>query len=179
MVKIVQGAPGLSEALDELRRRWQPSSIIHGDLKWDNVVLVPRPSGRRPHHVQFVDWEMVQFGDPLWDAASFLAQHLDVWIGSMPVAAHAPRSDSARLPLDRLKPAMRQFWQAYRLGANEDDHAVERVVRYAAARLVQFAIEADQQSAILSANGVIRLQVAHNMMQRPMTAVRTLLGLEI
>ncbi len=61
----------------------------------------------------------------------------------------------------------------------EDAEVVERVVKYAAARLIQFAIEADQQSAILSATGVVRLQVANNMMQRPVAAARSLLGLAI
>ena len=183
VIKILQQAPVLCAGFDELLREWKSSSIIHCDMKWDNVVLVPKADGKRGFQVQLVDWEMVQFGDPLWDAASFLAQYLDVWIGSIPIAASAPQANAARIPLERLQPATRLFWKAYypnaKRGVESDAEVIERVVNYAAARLVQFAIEADQQSAVLSATGVLRLQVAHNMMQRPLAAARSLLGLTV
>lgn len=179
VIKIVQDTPELCSAFDDLSLNWQSSRVIHGDVKWDNVVLLPTPGGRR-FRVLLVDWELVQLGDPLWDAASFLCQYLDTWIASMPILAQSPRSGalSAGIPLERLQPAMRRFWDGYmrEMGTEERAVALERVVRYAAARLVQFAIEADQQSALLSATGVVRLQVAHNMVQRPLAAATSLLG---
>ncbi len=120
VIKILQQAPVLCAGLDELRHGWHPSSIIHGDMKWDNVVLLPKPDGERGVQVQLVDWELVQFGDPLWDVASFLAQYLDVWIGSIPVAANTPQASAARIPIARLQPATRRFWQSCRSIAQRD-----------------------------------------------------------
>jgi hypothetical protein len=181
--KNLQETPNITPRFDAMRRAWRPWSILHGDMKWDNVVLLPKPDGKSGFQVQLVDWEMVQLGDPLWDAASFLAQYLDAWIASIPVAGNSPRAAAASTPLSRIQPAMRQFWEVYTRGipATTTDRtlALERIVGYASARLVQFAIEADQQSAVLSASGVVRLQVAHNMMQRPLEAASSLLGLAV
>ncbi len=181
IIKIVQETPGLCRGFDDLRSTWRSSHVIHGDLKWDNVVLAPNSDGKRGFQVQLIDWESVQLGDPLWDAASFLSQYLDTWIASIPGVDSSPQSQAsaASMPLERLRPAMRHFWDGYSRGRRDRVVALERTVRYAAARLVQFAIEADQHSAMLSATSVIRLQVAHNMLERPLSAATSLLGLPV
>ena len=184
IIKIVQESSVLCAALDEMKSAWQAACVIHGDMKWDNVVLLPRRDGKRGYEVQLVDWEMVQLGDPLWDVASFLSHYLDAWISSIPLTEVSPESQvsAATIPIERLQPAMRRFWECYCGSAmhqenNDGLHMMERVVAYAAARLIQFAIEVDQQQAILSASSVVRLQVAHNMVQRPFVATTSLLGL--
>src|SRR5579875_1912599 len=78
IVKIVQGSAIIRDGLDELRDDWRATAVVHGDMKWDNVVLCPRANGRRGFDVVLVDWEMVQLGDPLWDAASFLSQYIEI-----------------------------------------------------------------------------------------------------
>jgi Ser/Thr protein kinase RdoA (MazF antagonist) len=179
LVKLVQGAPQLCSALDLLRLSWQPSALIHGDLTWGNVIV----HGDGRHHVQLVDWEFVQLGDPLWDAGSFLSQYLNAWIVSIPMVGSPPhaQTDAARVPIQQLQPAMKRFWESYAHGAHLEglDRAVarDRVVRYAAARLVQTALEADQHLALSSTTGVLRLQVAQNMLQHPTQAATTLMGL--
>jgi hypothetical protein len=126
---------------------------------------------------------MAQLGDPLWDVGSYLSQCLDRWIASIPAAGNSAlaQAQAAGVPLQRLQPAMRQFWESYaradELGASEHVAALERVARYTAARLVQRAIEGEQQNAVLSNTGVLRLQVARNMLQQPMVAATSLLGL--
>jgi len=181
IIKIVQAARPLVAAFDELRAGWRPSSIIHGDVKWDNFVVQPnrRAKGAR---LTLVDWEMVQRGDPLWDAGSYLSQYLDTWIASIPAAGSSVLSQAraAGVPLERLQPAMRRFWESYAGGAGletGDGVALEQMVRYAAARLVQTAVEGEFQSPVLSNTGVLRLQVAQNMLQRPGMAATSLLGL--
>ena len=82
LIRIVQAAPSLGAALDDLRHAWQPTAIVHGDIKWDNFVVSPASRGRG-RRLRLVDWELVRPGDPLWDAASFLSQYLDAWIASI------------------------------------------------------------------------------------------------
>jgi thiamine kinase-like enzyme len=185
IIRIVQASPDLRATLDLLHERWQPNAVVHGDVKWDNVVLKPVEHGSRRFQVQLVDWEMVRLGDPLWDAASFLSQFFESWIASMPPAASSPQAQarSAVIPLSTLQPAIRAFWDAYsdEIASPPDDRiaTIEMLMKYVAARLIQFAVEAEQMSAVLSATSVVRLQVAQNIVQRPMTAATSLLGLRV
>jgi hypothetical protein len=39
LLEIVQGYPEYCEMLSALRREWQPSCLIHGDVKWDNFLI--------------------------------------------------------------------------------------------------------------------------------------------
>ncbi|MGH7507163.1 MAG: phosphotransferase, partial [Longimicrobiales bacterium] len=39
LVRIVQHAGQLCDALDELRRDWQTGTLIHGDVKWENCLI--------------------------------------------------------------------------------------------------------------------------------------------
>jgi aminoglycoside phosphotransferase (APT) family kinase protein len=63
-------------AVDELGRRLQaalpesgPPTIVHGDYRLDNTMLVPDDLGRV---IAVLDWEMSTLGDPLADLGLFL-----------------------------------------------------------------------------------------------------------
>ncbi len=182
-VRIVQNTPSLAESLESMRQAWQPSTVIHGDVRWENLLLSRSTTGQRGFHVILVDWEMVQLGDPLWDAACFLSQYLSEWIASMPAGGDGSQSPliGVQVPLETLKPAMRQFWEGYTEFARPANRAaraaIERLARYTAAGLLQSTIEAGQQDAALSGTGAIKLQVAQNMLVRPADAANALLGL--
>jgi aminoglycoside phosphotransferase (APT) family kinase protein len=48
------------------------TSIVHGDLRLDNVIFHPV----EPHAVALIDWELSTLGDPLAD----FAYHMLTWI---------------------------------------------------------------------------------------------------
>jgi Phosphotransferase enzyme family len=52
----------VSAVLVGFARRWKCSSVIHGDIKFDNVLV----SGTR---LSLIDWELACIGDPAWDVA--------------------------------------------------------------------------------------------------------------
>jgi hypothetical protein len=56
------GGPAVCAVLAAFARRWRCSSIIHGDVKFDNV-LVSRA------RLSLIDWELACIGDPAWDLA--------------------------------------------------------------------------------------------------------------
>jgi hypothetical protein len=76
---------------------------------------------------------------------------------------------------------MQRFWDSYthRVGLKGIDRvlAQNRLVSNAAARLIQSAVQAEQQHAHLSTTSVLRLQVAQNMLRHPSQAAGTLMGL--
>ncbi|MFH2004992.1 MAG: phosphotransferase family protein [bacterium] len=52
----------------------QPGALIHGDYKYDNLVLDPR---RLTRIVAVLDWEMATVGDPLMDLGTTLGYWID------------------------------------------------------------------------------------------------------
>ncbi|HJV08641.1 MAG TPA: phosphotransferase, partial [Acidimicrobiales bacterium] len=69
MARAVADEPGLRRRLAELRDGWRLRGVIHGDVRWDNALVV----GDR---VVLVDWEFADWGDPAWDVAGAVADAL-------------------------------------------------------------------------------------------------------
>jgi hypothetical protein len=185
-LRILQGEDGLGQRLDEVGRLWEADTLIHGDLKSDNVLVRPGQgeSGERPAEVRFVDWELVQIGDPAWDVAGALHDFADFWISSMaPSAETSPDRmiSEARYPLGIIQAAIREFWAGYRLASAPSPSAAEallgRAVAFSAARLIQSAYEEAFQTDALSGRAVILLQVGSNLLSSPETGRIDLYGI--
>jgi hypothetical protein len=67
---LVNADPTLDAAVAAVGDTWHARCVVHGDLKWDNVLV--RASGQ----VVLVDWELATTGDPRWDIAAVCAAHL-------------------------------------------------------------------------------------------------------
>jgi aminoglycoside phosphotransferase (APT) family kinase protein len=186
LIRIVQAAPELCDRLDALRREWEPSCLIHRDMKWDNLIACPetgRPkSGFR---LKIIDWEAAQTGDPRWDLGSVFSHYLSLWLFSIPITGQDPPDrfpELARFPLARMQPAMADCWSAYWRRADLDQtyaQCLSAVVGFAAARLVQTAFEAAQTASHLDSGMVLHLQLASNMLNRPLEAAVHLLGIPV
>lgn len=184
LLQIIQQFPEYHELLLDLRNDWDATTLAHGDIKWENWVLV-RPAARsRKSHLRLIDWELAGLGDPCWDTGSVFSSYLSFWLLSFVVAGDSGEGGSmqlARRPLGRMQPAMFAFWQAYiermELGATESRQWLRRSVRYAAARLLQTAFEHMQTESEISGSAVYSLQVSLNMLKRPEDAALYLLGI--
>jgi thiamine kinase-like enzyme len=180
---IIQSQPELCARLEELRRDWRPWSIIHQDIKWDNVIVAPHANSARVAGLKLVDWEEAGPGDPCWDVGSFLSEYLIFWLSTAALSNDSqaqPPSNSADRRLRSVQLAAGAFWQAYvrRLGLEPEDASrwLIRAVAFAAGRLLQTAFETTQTSAQLSGVVVLELQLAANILQRPFEAAVRLFG---
>ena len=45
LIRIVQGATGFAQALERLREGWSTGALVHGDVKWDNCLVISRDDG--------------------------------------------------------------------------------------------------------------------------------------
>jgi hypothetical protein len=185
LVKIVQGQPGLPERLDAAGDGWRVETVVHGDVKSDNV-LVRTDAGVPEPHVSLVDWELVQLGDPAWDVGAALADFLTFWIASIPLTSTktaAQQVAEARYPLPRIQPALRALWTAYRAAAamapEEAAPFLMRAVGYSGARLIQSAFEQSYGATALPNSSVGLLQLAANVLADPPGALRDLLGIPL
>ena len=180
VVARVQASRFMCERMDQLRDTAAPDVLVHGDLRWDNCIALAAPGARRRTRVVLVDWECAGPGPAAWDVGSVLAEYLSAWIASIPILESRDPGlylAHARLPLERMRPATRDFWYVYRLAAAVCP-PLQRVIELAAIRLVQTAVERAQGLAAPSAHIVTLLQLAENMLRDPEDAASTLLTLQ-
>jgi aminoglycoside phosphotransferase (APT) family kinase protein len=181
LLELVQGYPEYCELLSCLRHEWQPSCLVHGDVKWDNFLICE--SGSPDANLRLIDWEMAIFGDPCWDAGAVFQAYLNQWIYSMPFHETAQPEHlvkGARYPLIELQPAIRGFWESYASGMGFDGSSwrtlLSRSLRCGAARMIQSAYEMMHHWQQMPPSGAAMLQTSFNILARPEDAVKELLG---
>jgi Ser/Thr protein kinase RdoA (MazF antagonist) len=168
--------PEYGQALEAMAAGWRPNTIIHGDMKFDNCLILENDGTRV---LKIVDWELADLGEDLWDVAGEL-QNYHFW------SAMSTQSTSGgwtvATPFESLLPAIRSFWSAYadtRL-MPEDERApqLQRCATYAAARLLQSTIEMLVVSPVMSTHVALLLQTSLNILRDPSTTVRMIAGAE-
>ena len=165
--------------LDALGAEWRFDSLIHGDMKWDNVLVFPTPAAL---DFRIVDWEMADCGDAAWDVGAVLQSFFSTWIMSMPISSGLPPEayvGMASQPLETMHPVLKAFWQSYastrKFGEALSRSELERSIRFGAARLVWSAIEQRLYVPQLDPAATALLQVSLNVLKDPARAVKELL----
>ena len=189
LVSTMQSFPAFGMLLDALRARWsefaggEAGTLVHYDIKLDNVLVVRDGSGRAKG-IKLVDWELAGLGDPAWDVGALFGEYLGFWLLSIPITGESPPErflDMALDPLSRIQPAHGAFWRSYKeqrgLDGQEAAQFLWRAVAYAACRLLQTAFELSQGSSKLTGNALCFLQLSFNVLQRPFEAAAQLLGI--
>ena len=182
LARVLRRYSDFSRRLDRLREGWRYDGLIHGDMKWDNCLLLTREDGGQ--ELRIVDWELADVGDVCWDAGAVLQAYLSHWILSLPVASGLPPEEllrQAERDLDAVRPALREFWGAYAaargLAGAAAREALIRCVLYGAARMIQTAYECLAFSASLAGPPVALLEVSLDILKNPDGTAAKLLGL--
>jgi hypothetical protein len=138
--------PGLMQQVQQLASHWHLDGLIHGDMKWDNILVDPSEQGAGM--IRVVDWELADLGDAAWDVSSIWAAYLMSWVfGSMTGSTDAapPTSDELSARLQAIRPALLAFWDTYRSSAGmpADDAGTHRLrsLQFCGARLATSAFE--------------------------------------
>ena len=80
LIRGVQRDAGICDLIDAARGAWRQNTLIHGDVRWSNVVAADVEDARDGQaSVRLVDWELGGVGDPAWDVGSVLAQLVSDW----------------------------------------------------------------------------------------------------
>jgi hypothetical protein len=182
VLRLLQQDRPMTAGLDSLRGEWVADTLVHGDIKGDNVLVTVRAD--EDVRVCIVDWELIQVGDAAWDVGNIFRDFLDHWLASVPLSGDlTPEQmlESAQIPLANLHPATRAFWNAYRGAAGLDANAAGdfllRSVRFAAARIAQGAYELSATVPTPSNLAIAMLQLAANILADPRDALLHLLGI--
>lgn len=202
VLNIIQSYPDFQQTLDRMSAAWRFDSLIHGDIKWDNLHVTldreepaggveaeagratePKPSEGKMS-LRLIDWELADFGDACWDAGAVFQSYLSFWVFSMPSVAGVPAEqlvNSAQFPVERMQPAIRAFWKTYvetrGLSPEEARDALERSVSYGAARMIQTAYEYMFHAPQITTSALYLLQLSLNILKSPREATASLLAL--
>jgi hypothetical protein len=184
LLRLIQQSTALCQLLGDLHHGWEPTTLIHRDIKWDNCLALAQQSAGRRLQLKIADWELADLGDPCWDIGSVFSNYLSHWLLSIPITGEDPPEhfmQLARYPLEHMQPALRTCWQAYvrrtRLNPADADRWLVRATMYAAARLIQTAFEHLQMAAYLTGNIVCLVQLSMNILLQPQAAAEQLLGI--
>jgi aminoglycoside phosphotransferase (APT) family kinase protein len=187
LVSTIQGSQELCAALDELHASRRDATVVHGDMRWDNVLVVraSTAASSRRSRLLLVDWESAGRGDPSLDLGAFLGEYLHAWLRSIPIVD--PKDPGrllahAGLPLSRMRPAIGAFWLSYarhsRAAIPELGRLLRRAASCAAVRVLTCAFEGSLSHHELSGSGRFALQLSANILRRPDEAIAHLLGID-
>ena len=73
IIALLQTDRELGAALDRIADEWWPGALIHGDVRFENVLAIGSQPGFDAN-VCLVDWETATFGDPCWDLGCLIAE---------------------------------------------------------------------------------------------------------
>jgi aminoglycoside phosphotransferase len=179
LVARLQASHAVRDRLQALRDRDADVALVHGDLRWDNCLLVTAPGSRRRTRVLLVDWELAGPGAAGFDVGTVLAEYLCLWVGSIPIVDPGDPGrlvGQARHPLRRMQPAIQGFWSAYGF-RNPRRPTLRHVIQLAAVRVLQTAVENAQGLSAPSVHVMTLVQLADNMLRSPEDVASSLLGL--
>jgi hypothetical protein len=166
-------------ALAAIKADWKYSALIHGDIKWENM-MVCRKSEEAPLELKIIDWEIADIGDECWDVGGVLQAYLSFWIFSLPLT-EATGPTTSPFDTEGIKPAMAAFWTSYaaarNLTQNTSRQMLVRCMSCAAARIIQTAYESTLMAPQLSKHALCKLQMSMNILRDPSGAVGDLMGL--
>jgi aminoglycoside phosphotransferase (APT) family kinase protein len=124
LVARILADPTLRTVMDRVREEWRRLTVIHGDIRFANVMVRTSPPS-----VRFVDWETSGLGDPLWDVAGAVQEYISVGAAGGNEFAESP-----------AEPAVIAFLAAYRQ-ACDLPFPSSRLPRFVACRLLMRAIQ--------------------------------------
>ena len=157
IIESIQSDKPFVDSLFASQKSWCCDTVIHGDLKWDNLIVATESESR----IRIVDWELVSKGDAAWDVAGVLQSHIAFEVAE-PCNPDPARGAAASADANT-------FWAAYteRAGLSDDAAFADRVRRLTANRLVQTAIERSAGVSTIDSVSAQLLQTSRTLLFTP------------
>ncbi|MGE0690652.1 MAG: phosphotransferase family protein [Candidatus Nitrosocosmicus sp.] len=171
LIKHVQNDLKASNTLEELYLSWNTNTIIHGDIKFDNIIV----SVNNGNVVNVItDWEMASIGDPAWDIGSIFQEFIRSWLMRLPILGNEKPLlllQNSEESYQNMQNAIRVFWNAYletvRKSNREANDLLLKSVKFCAARLLQSVFEMLHSQNELNNVSVYMIQLSLNILGNP------------
>jgi thiamine kinase-like enzyme len=184
--RLYQRFDSLKQAIAQLT--WQPSCLIHNDLKLTNI-LVERSWAENPiaepppGTIRLIDWERFLWGDPAFDVATILASYLSIWLSGLIVSTEVDIETALRLaptPLEMLQPSLVTFMQVYLQNfpqiMEQDPSFLRRTIAMTGLCLIEKIKTRLEYREPFGNSGICMLQVAKSLLCQPEESIPTVFG---
>lgn len=151
----------LEPTFQRLHEAWSPSSLIHFDLRDDNILFAVDTS---PPLCRLIDWELAGFGDPLYDVG-YAAAHL-----LLPMVRAQAGRDVSRDFARACSHNVRRFIDYYAAVRALPRPSHERIVEYVGLTLIVHASMRLQQMGALGRVGHVCLLMGERLLLSPLTS---------
>lgn len=185
ILALIRQSPALRAQIPQVRAEWGFTALIHGDMKWENILVAPPAPDQTVPEVRIVDWELVDIGDPAWDVACTLVAYIQPLMSAGQPGAVQLYPFAGALPaqLAHAQALCRSFWQAYAAdlpgGPSAQAVLLWRVARLAAARLALAAFEMAQMQETAPPSALVAVQAAEAMIADPALTLRDVFTLSM
>jgi|ERR1035437_1442084 hypothetical protein len=184
LVSMLRANTVLVVGLHALGANWRTDTLIHGDVKWDNFLVLRNSLDGGDPQIRIVDWELADLGDASWDVGCAFCAFLQHWLVTM--SAEASSLDTRTLVenaphrLEETWTALKALWRAYTIarGFTTVQAAAElrRAVGFTAARLVLTAFEITMRMPEVSRTPTLCLELATSILACPEWALGGVFG---
>jgi Phosphotransferase enzyme family len=171
--------PQLPKAIAALEEIWQPSCLVHQDLRLENWLI----ADNRSIDLRLIDWEVLGWGDPLADLGRLLAEYLKLWTDSVPRRPGLAISEQlaqATVPLSQIQPTLGAVIAGYRQAFPEilsaRSNGLEIVGRYCGRALIEDIVIEMQYMLPIDSASLCNLQLGNSLLCQSQKAVSTLFG---
>ena len=181
---LLRARPSVLETLPELRHRWASrADLVHGDIRWDNLLVGAGEGPEGGLNLLLIDWEMAGRGDAAWDVACFLGEYARFWLAmaeAFGIEDLASARRRAPFALPTSAPAVQAFWRTYRHRiARPDEGLLSRAADYLPLVLAVIATEPLVGAAELPGLSVAAAELAAEAAEDPRGWLGDHLGLEV
>jgi serine/threonine protein kinase len=183
-IQNIQSNEDIMSIWNSISKMWEMNSIIHGDIKLDNFLVIENPDNNSidSQTVKIIDWEMVQYGDFAWDIAGVFQDFIFWWAISMPNENSAEEMvKKAAFPIHKLQPGIVKFWESYNNNSISEEQQREKllskVVHFAGLRVLQTAYEISSKFDEIPPIAEVLLGIGKSILRKPEEAAIHLFGI--
>lgn len=156
----------LVQKIEKIASQWETTSLIHGDIKWMNFIVMPNNED-----VKLVDWEIADLGDPLWDVAGVFQSYFSAWVlsfNNQNIQQHQQVQGNEFLSIEAITPVVKLLWNTYaekqKFTPSESKEKLLKSLSYMSIRMIQTAFENNVAQKQLHPNSVRILQFCNHIL---------------
>jgi Phosphotransferase enzyme family len=183
--KLYQQFPSLAAAVRDLADQTLACTLVHNDLKLNNILLHHHWSDTNTAVLRPIDWERAGWGDPAGDLGMLLSSYLAMWLDSLVVGSGLSIAESlqiATVPLEMLQPSLyalvQNYLQVFPQILVAQPAYLERVLQHTGLALIGRIESMISYDRVFGNRGIIMLQVAKQLLCNPTEFMPTLFGPE-
>jgi Phosphotransferase enzyme family len=181
--QLYQQFPSLAAAVQALANKTLACTLVHNDLKLNNILLHHNWSDTTAAMLRPIDWERAGWGDPAGDLGMLIGSYLAMWLDSIVAGAGLNITESLQLatvPLEALQPSLYALVESYlqtfpQILVAQPDY-LERVLQHCGLALIGRIEARISYDRVFGNRGIITLQVAKQLLCNPAGFMPTVFG---